>query len=456
MPGARTPTPNEEQHVSTNPDSATDIDYGTLVLEDRVHRRLYTDERIFREEMRKVYGASWVYVGHASELAEPNAFRTATMGGRPIILTRDGDGEFHVLLNRCLHRGATVCRVEKGKSKRFVCPYHGWSYANDGRLTGVPWPSGYSGDFNEQRLSLGRARVAVYRDFIFATFHPDPPTIEEHLGNARPLLDAWIDRFPGGKVTARSGAHRMDCAANWKLVLDNSSDGYHPAFSHRALLQMAQREGESKDMAYFAESPDEGPMYARYLGNGHAFIDQRPMYVEPGDLWDRQRPQPGREAIEAQIRERWDEPEATRLLDLVVGSQMNLSIFPNLLIIGNQIQSMEPLAVDRTILTWQATTSDELPDEVNALRMRTQEDFPSFGEPDDLANFGECQRGLSIPEVDWVLMNRGYDVEGRQRIDEDGGITAPATDEVQMRGYLHHWKQLMNADDVSVAEGVPA
>src|SRR5918997_309406 len=159
--------------------------YEGLILGDRVHRRIYTDPEIFAEEMVKVFGRSWVYVGHASELETPNAFRTGTLGGRPIILTRDAEGAFHVLLNRCLHRGATVCRVERGRAKRFVCPYHGWSYANDGRLTGVPWPSGYAAEFDHGALSLGRAKVAVYRDFIFATFHPDPRPIEEHLGAAR-------------------------------------------------------------------------------------------------------------------------------------------------------------------------------------------------------------------------------------------------------------------------------
>lgn len=430
--------------------AAADV-YDRLVLEDRVHRTIYTDPRIFADEMRKVYGLSWIYVGHASELTEANAFRTGTLGGRPIILTRDAEGDFHVLLNRCLHRGATVCRLDRGRAKRFVCPYHGWSYATDGRLTGVPWPSGYAPSFDHASQSLGRARVAVYRDFIFATFHPDPPPIETYLGAARPLLNAWIDRFPGGRVVARSGAHRMDCHANWKLVMDNSTDGYHPSFSHRSLLQMAQRLGESKDMTYFGESPDEGPMYARYLGNGHGFLDQRPMYPGPGAYWAQQRAQPGREAYEALVRERYDDEEATRLLDLTVGAQMNLSIFPNLLIIGNQIQSMEPVAVDRTILIWQATTSPELPDELNTLRMRTQEDFPSFGEPDDLANFGECQRGLSIAEVEWVYMNRGFGIDGRQHVDDDGGVTAPITDETPMRGYLHHWKTLMQSELEPVA-----
>jgi signal transduction histidine kinase len=72
---------------------------------------------------------------------------------------------------------------------------------------------------------------------------------------------------------------------------------------------------------------------------------------------------------------------------------MNLNIFPNLLIIGNQVQVIEPLAVDSTQLTWWSTTLTNVPPEINAMRMRHQEDFPSFGEPDDQANFEEAQRG---------------------------------------------------------------
>ena len=115
----------------------------------------------------------------------------------------------------------------------------------------------------------------------------------------------------------------------------------------------------------------------------------------------------GREAYEEIIKEKYKD-KAEQYLDWAVGAQMNLSIFPNLLIIGNQIQVIEPISVDKTRLTWYATTIDNLPDEVNTLRMRAQEDFPAFGEPDDVANFAECQRGLSIPEDSLVTFNRGF------------------------------------------------
>ena len=153
-------------------------------------------------------------------------------------------------------------------------------------------------------------------------------------------------------------------------------------------------------------------MVSYALGNGHSVIDQRPAHgEEPGNFWRNQRPQPGREWFEEKIRAEHGD-EADHLLDLAVGAQINLSIFPNLLIIGNQVQVIEPLGVDRTQLTWHATRVDGVPEVVNTSRMRTQEDFPAFGEPDDQANFEEVQRGLAATEAEWIVMNRGLDVDG--------------------------------------------
>jgi phenylpropionate dioxygenase-like ring-hydroxylating dioxygenase large terminal subunit len=414
-----------------------------LVRVDRVHRLAYTDPDVFAAEMVKVFGQTWVYCAHDSELPNPNDFKTGHLGLRPIIVCRERGGRVCVLFNRCTHRAATVCRVERGNAKSFQCPYHGWTFRNDGELIGTPWPDAYGADFRRAELNLGRVpRVESYRGFIFATLNEDAPPLRDHLGPAANLLDQWLDRTAAGTVTVRSGANRMVYRGNWKLASDNSGDGYHPAFSHRSLLQLGGRFGDAKDMVYFGRTPDEGPMYAQDLGNGHTFIDQRPSYDGVGSYWAQQRVQPGREAFEERIRARYGS-DADRLLDLVVGSQMNLNIFPNLLVIGNQIQVIEPMAVDRTQLTWHATTVDGLPDEINTLRMRTQEDFPAFGEPDDQANFEEAQRGLGVPEMDWVMMHRGLGLEGREKTDEAGIVTGPVTDEHPMRGFYREWARLM-------------
>lgn len=431
-------------------------DWEHLVQPERVHRSVYTDPNIFQEEMIRIFGGTWVYLAHESEIPNPDDFKTSHLGHRPIIIVRDRSGKIRALLNRCTHRGATVCRQTHGSAKTFVCPYHGWSFTNNGKLAGVPWAKSYSLDFNSSDYDLGQVPyVESYRGFIFGTLNPNAPDLINHLGRARELLDQWIDRYPNAKITVRSSTHPLIYNGNWKFIYDNAADGYHVNFSHRSLLMVAGRLGEQKDMQYFAHNPDDGEMYVQYLGNGHVFLDQRLSYPKrDGAFWQNQRPQPGREVYEAKVREQWGE-KADYLLDLAIGSQMNLSIFPNLLIVGNQINVVEPLAVDRTQQTSYATTIEGLPDEINTLRMRTQEDFPSFGIPDDMMNFAECHRGLTtIPEVEWVALNRGFGIPDRQHTDADGVITAPVTDEVPMRGYYQEWKRLMSMELNLTAQAV--
>ncbi|WP_142061060.1 Rieske 2Fe-2S domain-containing protein [Pseudarthrobacter sp. B4EP4b] len=420
--------------------------WDAYVQVDRVHRTLYTDEQVFNEEMVKVFGHTWVYLAHESQLPEPNSFVSTKLGLRPIVVTRDRRGDLHAVFNRCAHRAATICREESGVAKSFQCPYHGWTFKNTGELVGAPWPQGYGAEFDKSKLGLGKVtRVQSYRGFIFGTLSESAPSLPDYLGEAKPWLDYWIDRAPDGEVIVRSAAHRMGYRGNWKLAFDNAGDGYHPSFSHRSLLEMASRMGDSKDMSYFGKTPDDGPMKVYSLGNGHSVIDQRPNFDGPGSIWANQRPQPGREKFEELIRSKYPE-DADRLLDVSAGAQINLSIFPNLLLIGNQIQVIEPLGVERTQLTWNATSIGGVPEEVNTMRMRTQEDFPAFGEPDDQANFEEVQRGLAVSEEEWILMNRGLNVDGWQTMDENGVIVTAVTDEIHMRGYYEEWLRLMNGD----------
>ena len=110
--------------------------WGHLVRENQVHGSLYTDPTIFQEELRKIWFRTWVYVGHESEVPKPNDYVMKSIGPEPILMTRDREGRIHLLHNRCPHRGNRVCMTEKGSARSFTCPYHGWTFTNDGALSG--------------------------------------------------------------------------------------------------------------------------------------------------------------------------------------------------------------------------------------------------------------------------------------------------------------------------------
>jgi phenylpropionate dioxygenase-like ring-hydroxylating dioxygenase large terminal subunit len=428
--------------------------FSELVFEDRVHRTIYTDPAIFEIEMTRIFGAVWVYLAHESQIPNNDDYMTARLGPRPLIVLRDLQGRIRALYNRCSHRGARICRQEKGSARTFQCPYHGWTYFNTGKLRGVPWPEGYACDFKDPQFNLAQVpRVESYRGFVFGTLNLDAPPLGEYLGGIKKPIDEWLDRHPGGRVAVRE-ANRLKFKGNWKLAYDNAADGYHVVFSHRSLLEMENR-GEtdpSKGMSFYLGKPDEAPMYVQVFARGHHFKDKRPnVEKRAGALWELEAAHPGMECFEKAIREKAG-AKAARALDLAASEPVNINVFPNLSLLGNHIQVIQPLGVGETDTTWYATAvvddAGELGgavDEVNALRMRTQEAFPNFGEVDDAVNFEEIQRGLAACEDEWVYMHRGLGIPGRVRNEADGSIRAPATDEVFMREHMKEWKRLMSS-----------
>ena len=52
--------------------SATTTAYRALVLDDRVHASLYVDERVYADEMDRIFTRGWVFVGHKSEVPGPD------------------------------------------------------------------------------------------------------------------------------------------------------------------------------------------------------------------------------------------------------------------------------------------------------------------------------------------------------------------------------------------------
>lgn len=420
------------------------LDWDSLVQDTRVHRRIYTDPHIFDLEMARVFSENWVFLSHESQIPEAGDFVQVRMAGRAIIVVRGKKGEIHALLNRCPHRGALVCREKQGNQSLFTCPYHGWKFKLNGNLFTVPGMDAYGENFNRAAMSMGRLpRLENYRGFIFGSFNAEVDELTTYLGPARNYLDQWLDQ--GGDIAVCSQLQRYEMRCNWKMIYDNAGDGYHVPFSHQSLIQMTGLRYGGGDMEYFG-SADSTEMRAYALGNGHTLIDQRPeMYRKSG--WEQQRPQPGREAFEQAVRERLPEDQQAVELEKAVGAGMNLNIFPNLLLIGNQIQVIEPVSVNRSILHWHATSLKDADEELNTMRFRTQEDFPIMGEVDDAANFEACQEGLeSFPEMEWVDISR-HVATGKDERQEDGTILTAPTSELHARHYLGYWKNLMQASD---------
>lgn len=247
------------------------VRWDDLVRDDHVHGSLYTDPAIYQAELQKIWYRTWVYVGHESEVPNANDYVMKSIGPEPILMTRDKSGQIHLLHNRCPHRGNRVCMTEKGNARSFTCPYHGWTFANDGALRGYPFPSGYEGADRSQ-LGLGKvARVASHRGFVFGSFAQEGESLLEHLGAAAGAIDALCMNSPEGEVEVTAGYLKHKVKANWKFLVENETDGYHPSFVHASIFEVAQ---SGIGTLYDSDST----AVSRDFGKGHTENDLRPEF----------------------------------------------------------------------------------------------------------------------------------------------------------------------------------
>jgi phenylpropionate dioxygenase-like ring-hydroxylating dioxygenase large terminal subunit len=422
--------------------SRPQIDYSALIRRERIHVSLYNDPHILEDEFERIFHRGWVYVGHVGEIPKPGDFRLKRIGRVPVIMVHDESGEVRLLLNRCRHRGSTVCQVERGNSKTFRCAYHGWTYRNNGELAGVPYQDAYDDSFKKDEFGLLRVpRMETYRGFVFGSLAPAGITLDDHLGKpAKEQIDLFVDLSPEGEIEACAGVNKFDYPANWKFQLENAMDGYHPNFSHETFLDMLQEQIGVRPDIFNGNSSGE----ARDLGNGHVMLDYRRYNREFAERMRSILPTtPGNEDYRARMTERYGAERAAEILN---SGGTHTLIFPNLILIGVQIRVEQPIAVDHTEVTLYPTTLKGVPAEFNAARLRGHESFfgpAGMGQPDDLEMFARMQDGIRADIDPWLYIARGL---RRERRDSDGTLVGQVTDEVTLRGIWSHYLKVMSQD----------
>ena len=186
----------------------------------------YVDASRFERERDRVFRGSLNVVTLSTEVMGPGAFVTANVVGTPVIIVRGDDGRLRAFLNVCRHRGATVALEPKGQCKRFVCPYHAWTYTNDGRLHKVRHPEGFPSLRVEQN---GLVEVACVEAAGLVFVCPTPDVVPEPLpANLIEELEAFL----GPKPTIYASTART-WKANWKLIVEGGIESYHFRIAHK-------------------------------------------------------------------------------------------------------------------------------------------------------------------------------------------------------------------------------
>lgn len=191
----------------------------------------YHDERWFELEREAIFKRAWLQIGHACELPEPGSYivREIEVARASVIIARGKDGEIRAFHNVCTHRGTQlVAPGSSGRSATFSCPYHRWTFGNDGRLLSAPdFERFYIED--KARCRLPRVSVDTCAGLIFVNLDPSPrQSLKDFLGP----MGEMAETLPVRQATTFD-EYVYDIDANWKVTFDNFQENYHLRFVHR-------------------------------------------------------------------------------------------------------------------------------------------------------------------------------------------------------------------------------
>jgi phenylpropionate dioxygenase-like ring-hydroxylating dioxygenase large terminal subunit len=408
----------------------------TLVEAHRVHGSAYTAATVFDAEMDRIYTRGWVFVAHDSEIPNAGDFVTRRMGRTPVIVTRTDSGGFAVVTNRCAHRGNQICTAPAGHAESFRCPYHGWTYATDGRLIAIPMKQGYADRFTEVRDELGlhhAPRVDSYRGFVFASLSDGDRTLAQHLGRATSAIDRLVNLSPSGELDLRAGwmKHHQHC--NWKMVMENNVDGYHALFTHQSVYDAVKP-------AKVSHQPSKVDVVVRDMGDGHAEIDYTQEYTKLDEefVWFGRTPRAALSGYVAEMERHHGASETHRRF--VVGPPHTL-VFPNLFLAEMNIMVVEPLAPGETIAYTTPAFLRDVP-EMNSRMLRRTEGAmgpAGFLIADDGEIGARNQRGLAAGEPEWVTLSRGLETDVS---DDTGIVNIDKSAETPQRGFWRNWAKV--------------
>jgi len=189
-----------------------------------MERKYYKDPAIFEREKDAIIYNNWLFAGHASQIPETGDYFLFNLLDESAIIVRTSDGEIAAYFNVCPHRGSHICLNDSGNSKRFLCPYHAWSFNLDGSLHAA---RGMPESFDKNEINLHKCAFEVVEGMIFVNFGDNPASFEHIHRDLAPALGIFDLK------NAKIAAHKTyPIAANWKIALENYQECYHCAPSH--------------------------------------------------------------------------------------------------------------------------------------------------------------------------------------------------------------------------------
>ena len=210
-------------------DNKTNISAGGIL---KAPADTYISEERFEREWGTFFLNHPQIIGMSGDLPNPNTFITTEDFGVPVLATRNSKGEFKAYANVCSHRGVTVETLKRGEKSRFSCPFHGWTFNNDGSLIGYPKKEQF-GEIDKD--CYGLQELPALERFGFLWVHPKRDgeiDLDQLLG--KELTEEFNQWNFESLVFANEDEYFTEM--NWKLAIDTFGETYHFSVLHKDSL----------------------------------------------------------------------------------------------------------------------------------------------------------------------------------------------------------------------------
>ncbi|MDG2336286.1 MAG: SRPBCC family protein [Myxococcota bacterium] len=225
---------------------------------------VYNDREFYELEKENIFARQWILLGHISQVEKPGDYITADLMEEQILVIRGRDGRLRALDNVCRHRASRLVAGISGHcSGSLVCPYHGWRYELDGKLAGVPSESTFDG-LDKSKIRLPELNLEEWMGFIFVRFSAEGASVAESMGAY--TEDAALYKFQDMQPLGESRV--LECDFNWKLFVENDSEGYHIRAGHPGLSRLFGSDyneaidGDVGSQAFSTLAQEESPVWA--------------------------------------------------------------------------------------------------------------------------------------------------------------------------------------------------
>ncbi|HWA46505.1 MAG TPA: aromatic ring-hydroxylating dioxygenase subunit alpha [Hypericibacter adhaerens] len=193
----------------------------------------YFNQELTQLEYERVILPSWQFVCHVNQLKQPGDFATLDMMRDSVVVMRGKDGELRAFSNVCRHRGAKLLDGEGSCKGRVKCPYHGWSYALDGRLVGVPSEQTFPG-MKKADFGLKPVEMEIILGLVFVRLIPGGPSLALMFKDFIELVRPY--RIEEMEPVNQLWTGSWNC--NWKVAVDNNLENYHVPVGHPGYHRM--------------------------------------------------------------------------------------------------------------------------------------------------------------------------------------------------------------------------